>query len=260
MNTDQQKVTEQYSKISQHYNDWFSSPWPEPARVQGKEIDAIFRSFSLPDTCRVLDLTCGIGTQSTGLAMLGHNVTGIDISEGQITKAREEAKNIDPDLPVHFTVGDASEPQKYTDGPFDVVISFGNSLPLLGSASAVSRSMAGMQRLLKEGGLLLVSMRDHSDLRARKPYLMGSGRLNNGKRQGVWIETGEWLDDGVRYISHVIFVLTQPEHEEHHYPFPPLAALTPDEFLSILRQEGYENLKMEQSSAFSFPVFSGRKQ
>ncbi|MGZ3730728.1 MAG: class I SAM-dependent methyltransferase, partial [Bdellovibrionota bacterium] len=37
---------------------------------------------------RVLDCSCGVGTQAFGLALLGHSVTGTDISPGAIQKAQ----------------------------------------------------------------------------------------------------------------------------------------------------------------------------
>ena len=40
---------------------------------------------------RILDCTCGIGTQAIGLAMLGFRVEGSDTSVASITRARREA-------------------------------------------------------------------------------------------------------------------------------------------------------------------------
>ncbi len=259
MISNNKKIAEQYTLLSQHYDDWFSLQWPEPAYRQGKAIEKIFKNFQLPNNARVLDLTCGIGTQAIGLALQGYEVVALDISDGQLRKAKEEANKIDPNLKIEWILGDATEPKKYVNGTFDAVISFGNSLPLLGNEEAIISCMRQSQTILKSNGLLLVSMRDHSELRKTRPYLMGSGKLNNKDRQGIWIETGEWLQGQNRYISHIIFIMSQPEHKEYHYPFPPLAALTAEETLNLIKQANFDTSTMQRVEDISFPVFIGKK-
>lgn len=259
---DNKEVADQYTKLSHHYDDWFSVQWPEPVHIQGQAIDKICKAHHLPASARVLDLTCGIGTQSIGMALLGHQVTALDISEGQLEKAKFEADKIKPDLPIDWVLGDATVPEEYVSGSYDLIMSFGNSYPLLGTSEAIEASLQSCLTLLNPGGVLLISMRDHTDLCARRPYLMGSGKLNNGDRQGVWVETGDWLEGENRYISHIMFIMTEPQHEEHYFPFPPLAALTKDEFLNMLEQAGYaapEFFEKAQHPEFSCPLYIATK-
>lgn len=253
------KVAEQYSKLSKRYDDWFSTQWPEPAILQGQALDEIFKEYGMSSKLRILDLTCGIGTQSIGLAMQGHEIVGLDISQGQLDKAKKEADKIGPDLDIMWVLGDAACPQNYVEGPFDVIISFENSMPLLGSEEEVLKCFQASYDLMKEGGLLLISMRDHSELRKKKPYLIDSGTMNNGERKGVWVETGEWLEDGKRYLSHIIFVISEPAHEQVHYPFPPLIALTKGETLDLLKKAGFHEPFMKDDGSFICPAFYGVK-
>lgn len=260
-------VAAQYDAISRHYDDWFSQPWPAPALRQGEALDALIHTHGLPAKSRVLDLTCGVGTQAYGLARKGHAVTGIDISPGQIDEARKKAAaDPAPDRPLdlRFITGNAAQIADVvpTGETFDLIISFGNSFPLLGTNDAIAHCLRQCRELLAPGGMMILSMRDHADLRMRKPYLSGSGTLSNGERKGVWIETAEWLGDGQRYISHVMFIITQPQKEEHHYPFPPLLALTKDEGLSALMAAGFSDVAFAPQAdhpAFSFPLFMARK-
>jgi len=67
----------------------------------------------------VLDVGCGTGILSLLLSEMGHIVTGIDISEGMLQKAKEKANALN--LSINFRIGDA-ENLPFEDEIFDVVI------------------------------------------------------------------------------------------------------------------------------------------
>lgn len=252
-------VADQYDRISQDYEAWYTLDWPEPVYRQGTAIKDILISQGLPHSLDILDLTCGIGTQSLGLAIHGHRMTSIDISSGQISKARQSEKEFPIPHPVKWIVGNAVSPTQCVSGKFDAIISFGSSLPLLGSEDAIRQSMEESFSLLKEGGLLLVSMVDHTVIRKDKPYILNSGTLNHNGKQGAYLETASWLEDGKRYQSNIVFVWTHPESYHAHYPFPPLAAITRTEYMEILTGIGFINVVFEQPSGLSYPVYIARK-
>ena len=105
-------------------------------------------------------------------------------------------------------------------------------------------------------------MRDHTDLRQERPYLIGSGKMQNGDRKGVWIETGEWIASSDCYISHILFVMTEPQHEEYHYPFPPLVAITKQETIDLLQTRGFQEVSFHEKNehpSFSCPTFIAKK-
>ena len=258
-----EQVARQYDRISKRYDDWFPDNWPAPVKSEGTALHSLIRDLGHVGTCNVLDLTCGIGTQAIGLALHGHKITAMDISAGQLGRAEKEERNIahPADTPITWIKGDAGRAGAYVAGPFDVVISFANSLPLLGSRDKVTSAIQNAHALLKAGGHIIVSMRDHTLLRKDTPYLIDSGRFQNGQNEGVWLETGEWVDDGYRYHSHIIFVYTKPEYKTYHYPFPPLDAITKQETLGLLTECGFTDAEMidRESGAFPCPVYSARK-
>lgn len=257
-----QEVSDQYSKISQHYEYWFKSSWPEPAQIQGKALEKVLRGQGLEGRLRALDLTSGMGTQAIGLAMCGHDVVALDISEGQVVRGQHEAKALDAAMPIEFVLGDATHPVDYVSGSFDAVFSFGNSLPLLGSAEALCSALSESLSLLKPGGVFVASLRDHTDLRNRQPHLIGSGPVNIDGKKGVWVETGIWMPDGKHYTSHITFVLNEPQHEEYYYPFPPLAAVTKEEFMELMQSAGFSDVSYHEKAAhpeFTCPLFLGKK-
>jgi ubiquinone/menaquinone biosynthesis C-methylase UbiE len=65
----------------------------------------------------VLDIGTGTGSLAVLAAQLGHDVSGVDLSEGMLAKAKEKAARAG--LSISFLHGRAEEPP---DGPFDAVI------------------------------------------------------------------------------------------------------------------------------------------
>lgn len=258
---DHATVAGHYTSISSHYDDWYSQGWAISAEKQGDALQKLIEAEGLKIPLRALDLACGIGTQSYGLARHGHKVTGLDISPGQLAEAERRTAD-KTGLKLDWQLGNAETPSTTVTGPFDLIFSFGNSFPLLGSRYAVLNGLKEAYNLLSDGGQVWISMRDHAGLRQTKPYVTASGAFKNGEREGVWLETAEWLDDGMHYKSHIIFVLTAPKAERIHYPFPPLVALTKDEMLDLMAEAGFKNTAFwpqEQNPAFSFPIFRGVK-
>jgi peroxiredoxin/protein-L-isoaspartate O-methyltransferase len=68
---------------------------------------------------RVLDLACGQGRNSVWLAMQGHEVTGIDLSDVGIAHAKELAANVG--VAVDFRVGDVVEDWE-PDAEYDLIL------------------------------------------------------------------------------------------------------------------------------------------
>ncbi|GEM_PF-6911243 len=75
---------------------------------------------------------CGTGVLSPLLAEIGHNVTGIDLSDGMLGRAKEKAD--DRSLSAEFRIDDA-ENLSFEDELFDVVIN-GAALPIMDSTTS----------------------------------------------------------------------------------------------------------------------------
>jgi SAM-dependent methyltransferase len=116
------------------------------------------REFDLRPGERLLDVGCGDGFWTALFAEAGLVATGVDLSPGGIEAARR-AHPV-----VEFVVGDA-EDLPFPDGSFDVVfcraISHLSRSDLFTDASA--RLVSGMTRLLRPGGLILISFYTQRD-------------------------------------------------------------------------------------------------
>ncbi len=88
--------------------------------VQGTagECDFIEEEIGRDKSLKIIDIGCGTGRHSIELAKRGYNITGIDLSESQLKRAREKAR--EAGLSIDFLQHDArSLPFK---GEFDTAI------------------------------------------------------------------------------------------------------------------------------------------
>jgi ubiquinone/menaquinone biosynthesis C-methylase UbiE len=98
---------------------------------------------------RVLDIGTGTGLMALLAAELGHDVTGLDMSEGMLDQARRKARELR--LDVRWDVGDAEAPP-YSPGTFDVLVSRHVAWTLLHPAETLET----WSTLVRPGGLVAI--------------------------------------------------------------------------------------------------------
>ena len=127
----------------------------------------------------VLDVRCGTGEISLLMARMGHDVTGIDISEKMMTQAVAKARGAG--LAIDFRPGDA-EHTGFADGSFDVVI----CRFLLWTLPDPQAALCEWHRVLKaDGKVLAIDGRWHDDTFGHKLVKKASNlniRMIDGKR------------------------------------------------------------------------------
>jgi len=94
---------------------------------------------------KILDVGCGTGFLSLILAELGHEVVGIDLSEGMLSKARKKAEENGYD--ILFKLGDA-ENLPFDDDSFDAVV----NRHLLWTLPNPDKAIMEWGRVIKNGG------------------------------------------------------------------------------------------------------------
>ena len=95
-------------------------------RRQGEVLDTLIRGELGDAPQRVLDCSCGIGTQAIGLALRGHDVLATDLSPASVERARHEAASMGAALA--FGVADFTRLAEQVEGTFACVLSCDNSV------------------------------------------------------------------------------------------------------------------------------------
>jgi SAM-dependent methyltransferase len=107
---------------------------------------------------RVLDAAVGIGTQALGLAALGFQVTGSDISLAAVQRAGEEAGR--RGLHLGCLVGDMRALPVRSE-TFDTVLACDNALPHLLTENDIQCAFPECFRCIRPRGGCVISMRDY---------------------------------------------------------------------------------------------------
>ncbi|CAG7627674.1 2-methoxy-6-polyprenyl-1,4-benzoquinol methylase, mitochondrial [Paenibacillus solanacearum] len=102
--------------------------------------------FPLPAGSRVLEVGCGTGRTACHLARNGHTVTGLDIREEMLAKARQRAAA--EKLDVTFVQG-SIDALPFTNGSFNIVLA--ESVTNFADSSI---ALSEYFRVLKPGGVL----------------------------------------------------------------------------------------------------------
>lgn len=109
----------------------------------------IFTDALGKDRLKILDVGTGPGIVAFLLAELGHDVTGVDFSEGMLRNALENKES--QGLPVDFRIGDA-EKLPFDDNTFDAVV----SRYVLWTVTDPLKAMLEWKRVLKPGGKVVI--------------------------------------------------------------------------------------------------------
>jgi ubiquinone/menaquinone biosynthesis C-methylase UbiE len=145
---------DQQKRSIQKYWDWRSLTYPWDADKSETIAETwetlLARLVSGPPGRRAIDMGTGTGQFAVYLARLGFRVTGIDISERMIQKAREHADRFN--LDIDFQQQDA-ENLLFKDSTFDVVV----SRNLLWTLPDPEKALEEWRRVLKPAGALVVS-------------------------------------------------------------------------------------------------------
>ncbi|MGW7256465.1 class I SAM-dependent methyltransferase [Streptomyces sp. NPDC054834] len=186
-------VADFYDELADDYHLLYAD-WDTGIRRQGEALDALIGQ----DRAVVLDCSCGIGTQAIGLALRGHCVTGTDLSSRAVARAAREAGH--RDVTLRAAAADMRR-LPFPDARFDAVVCADNALPHLLTEQDVHAALAEMRRVLRPGGLLLLSTRAYDDLLRNRPAsaLPQVHRPADGGERTVTFQLWHWHEDGEHY-------------------------------------------------------------
>ncbi|MFF7053067.1 class I SAM-dependent methyltransferase [Streptomyces griseorubiginosus] len=180
-----------YDSLAPDYHRIFAD-WDASMARQAAALGALMG----PGPLRILDCSCGIGTQAIGLALAGHRVVGSDLSP--VAAARAAAEASVRGAPVPTAAADMRQ-LPFASSAFDVVVCADNSLAHLLTAPDVAAALAGMRRVLRDGGLLLLTVRDYDEIRRTRPGATPPQVSGDPDVRMITFQLWHWHEDGERY-------------------------------------------------------------
>jgi SAM-dependent methyltransferase len=244
-------VTEFYDRLSPFYHLVYPD-WEASVRRQASQLDEMIRDVWGDGVRTILDAACGIGTQALGLAGLGYELTGGDVSAAALSRATDEARRRGVSIPV--AVSDLRTLSAVHPGPFDLVIACDNAIPHLLSDDEIRQAFREMYRCARPGGGCLVSVRDYQagDMETRVvPY----GVRRDGSRRYVVFQV--WEFEGAIYDLSMYFAEDEGLEEcrtrvlrTRYYAIPV------ERLLELVRDAGFTGVRRIDGRFFQ-PVIVG---
>lgn len=165
----QANVSDFFSANSSYWKDVYTIRSVQAAVIQDRHvaIQGWINDLALTPGSPVLEVGCGAGLLSVGLARQGLRVHGIDLVEAMVEQAREWAKESGTSDLFSFDVGDVYS-LTFDDASFDLVIAVG-VLPWLEGAEQAIQEMV---RVTKPGGYIILTTANRSGLASLLDPLM----------------------------------------------------------------------------------------
>jgi len=148
LDSKQQGRNKHWSEEAAHYRDKWDHPRPEAALYKELELSLLIAATGAGPGKKILDLCCGTGRNTVGLAHTGAQMWGLDGAEGMLEQARQHA--IDQGVNnVTFQQGD-SRSLPFEDNTFDAVT--GTRFMYMMSPEDKRQIIQDVHRVLKPGG------------------------------------------------------------------------------------------------------------
>lgn len=251
-------VRDFYDELAGDYHLIFQD-WESGIAYQAAALEPLLAGGLGGGPHRILDCACGIGTQAIGLARAGHEVTGGDLSPVAAARAAAEAAARGTRLP---TVAADMRMLPFRPQSFDAVVCADNSLPHLLSAHDLREALRGMHRVLRDGGMLLVTIRDYDEARATRPRTTPVQVSQGSAGPAITFQLWHWHADGERYdLEH--FRLTPSPSGGWHTRVRRTAcwALTRAQLTGFAADAGLRDIVWHEPSASGYyqPVLTARR-
>lgn len=250
-------VTLFYDNFSSEYHLLFDN-WQHSVINQGEILDKIIKNYVNLTNPKLLDCSCGIGTQAIGLSLKGYDVVATDISSKSIKRAIKEAKEFK--TIIRFSIADFRFLDKQIDGTYDVVISCDNSIPHLLTESDLLLALNSMKEKLNPDGLLLLSIRDYDKILTDKPSLELPRFINDSLGKRVTFQLWDWKTDGMAYTLNYFLIKEKNSKWKNQNQQTEYRALKKEELTRLLEETRFSDITwhMPGESGYHQPIVTAR--
>ena len=228
--------------------------WERSVEIQGRALNALLRELGVAPGAHVRDAAAGIGTQTLVLLLQGHALSASDISPGAIQRLRHELTR--SALAAHTTVDDLRQLGSVETGSKDAVIACANSITHLFGDAKVLQSFGQCRRSLRQGGVVVFSVRDYTTIERKSPDVRPYGLRRDGDQRFLAVQVWEWQGDQYDlriYLTTDDGSSCRTEGLLSHYYAVPMARLR-----DLLSQAGFVEVT-RRDDVFFQTVIHGRK-
>lgn len=190
-------MTESYYNHLAPYYKLIYPDWDKSLQRQAAALYSVIREFIGEKPKTVLDVACGIGTQSIGLARIGYQVTASDISSREIEQAKQEASR--RGVQIEFKTADMCKAWEVHQRQFDVVIACDNSVPHLLSNDEILLAFQGFYKCAKDDGCCIITVRDYAQFERKGKRKQMNSRLAHSTDSGQVVMFDVWDFDDDHY-------------------------------------------------------------
>ena len=245
-----------YDSFAEYYHLIFDD-WNKSIDRQSAAYNRLIASVLPGSSLKILDCSCGIGTQAIGFAKTGHRVVASDLSTAAVARASREAAA--RGLKMSFCVSDLATLTEIEDRDFDVVATLDNALPHL-EAEDVRRAVCAMASKLRPGGLLMASIRDYDALVVERPTVLGPTFFGAGQSRRIVLQVWDWTDES-RYGLHLYITLRSGTGWTSHHFAGEYRCMLREELSGALVASGFEEPRwlMPAETGLYLPVVLARK-
>jgi len=182
-------IEEFYKKLTPFYHLLYPN-WEQSISKQAVQLEEIFTNNIDGDVTTILDVSCGIGTQSLGLAMKGYSVSASDLSSHEVRRAIKKAEK--RKLDINFSVANMKSAYEHHQKQFDIVLSLDNAVPHLLNDDDILKAFKEFFLCTKQGGSCLISVRDYANEDLTKTQVKTYGLRNDGEKKYLLFQTWEF--------------------------------------------------------------------
>lgn len=245
-----------YDDLAEYYHLLFED-WSRSIERQAAVLGPLLERYTGRGAPRVLDCACGIGTQTLGLALRGHDLVGSDLSNAAVARAQREARS--RGLEVLFHVADMRDLSALPAQDFDVVLAADNALPHLLLKEDRDRALREMAGRLRPDGILVVTLRDYDRLIQTRPEMQPPSFFGEHGDRRIVHQVWDW--EGTEYDVHLhISFETGAGWVAKHF-VSRYQALLRDDLNASLRRAGFAEIQWLEPEETSFyqPVVVARR-
>jgi len=232
--------------MSQWYETLFENyaeTYDKESFTQGTEGEVLFieKELNFNKKLRILDVGCGTGRHAIELAKRGYTVTGIDLSECQLNKAKDKAAalNVQP----AFMKMDAREIS--FENEFDVVLILcEGAFSLMETDEMNFRILENVNMALRPGGKFILNT-----LNALYPLYHSVMDMINAEDNTMKYETTTF--DLMTFREHTTMTITDDSGTEKTFETNE-RFYTPSEIRWMLEQLGFENIAIHGCTIGAF--------